>query len=256
MLLLTAGIVVPTHAVAEQASQPTSPMAGQLDVSGGGGDSSGHTCAVLAHGSVRCWGFGGDGRLGYCNTNNVGDHQTPGSVGPVDLLPGRGAHCGGGRGGPKVNPLGLEALRAERLHSCLTRAARRPKRQRSRAGACLKRYGRTPGRITKLRARASSRTTVILTFAAPASDGQHPPAARAYLVKQSRRPIRGEHDFQNAHTLCSGRCRFKVTTVGMELKLTIVHLQPHSTYYYALAARDNVSNRRGPRSPTIEIRTR
>ncbi len=164
-----------------------------------------HTCAMLDDNSVRCWGFGGDGRLGYCNTNNVGDHQTPGSVGPVDLLPGRGAHCAGGRGGPKVNPLRLQALRAERLHSCLARAARRPKRQRSRAGgACLKRYGRTPGRITKLRAGATSRTTVILTFAAPGSDGQHPPAARAYLVKQSRRPIRGEHDFQNAHTLCNG----------------------------------------------------
>ncbi|MCA1683785.1 MAG: hypothetical protein LC708_01455, partial [Actinobacteria bacterium] len=41
-----------------------------------------HSCALLDDGTVRCWGFGGDGRLGYGNTNNVLD---PGSVGPVDL---------------------------------------------------------------------------------------------------------------------------------------------------------------------------
>lgn len=32
-----------------------------------------HTCAVLESGAVRCWGAGGFGRLGYNNTNNVGD---------------------------------------------------------------------------------------------------------------------------------------------------------------------------------------
>ena len=50
-----------------------------------------HTCAVLDDHSVRCWGLGVSGRLGYGNTNNVGDYQTPGSVGPVDLGPGRSA---------------------------------------------------------------------------------------------------------------------------------------------------------------------
>ncbi len=110
---------------------------------------------------------------------------------------------------------------------CLAQAARRPMHQRSRArSACLNRYGRTPGRITKLHARAISSTVVMLTFAAAASDGQNPPAARAYLVKQSRHPIRGERDFRGAHTLCNGRCRFKVSAVGTELKLTILHLRP------------------------------
>jgi alpha-tubulin suppressor-like RCC1 family protein len=32
-----------------------------------------HTCAILASGGLRCWGDGGDGRLGYGNTDNVGD---------------------------------------------------------------------------------------------------------------------------------------------------------------------------------------
>ncbi|MCA1684031.1 MAG: chromosome condensation regulator, partial [Actinobacteria bacterium] len=41
-----------------------------------------HTCAILDDGTVRCWGFGGDGRLGYANTRNIRD---PSSVGPVDL---------------------------------------------------------------------------------------------------------------------------------------------------------------------------
>ena len=54
---------------------------------------SGHTCALLDDGSVRCWGFGGNGRLGYANTNAIGGAQAPGSVGPVDLGTGRTARA-------------------------------------------------------------------------------------------------------------------------------------------------------------------
>lgn len=61
-----------------------------------------HTCAALDDGSVRCWGFGTDGRLGYGNTNDVGDNETPGSPGPVNLGPGRTA----------------VAVSAGRYHSC------------------------------------------------------------------------------------------------------------------------------------------
>ncbi|MDQ6804835.1 MAG: RCC1 domain-containing protein [Actinomycetota bacterium] len=56
-----------------------------------------HTCAVLDDGSVRCWGFGGDGELGYGNNqpgstgNNVGDDETPDTLPPVNLGPGRTA---------------------------------------------------------------------------------------------------------------------------------------------------------------------
>src|SRR3954453_9208154 len=50
-----------------------------------------HTCALLDDGSVRCWGVGLDGRLGYSNTDNIGDDETPGSVAPVNLGTGRTA---------------------------------------------------------------------------------------------------------------------------------------------------------------------
>jgi alpha-tubulin suppressor-like RCC1 family protein len=50
-----------------------------------------HTCALLDNGTVRCWGNGANGRLGYANTLDVGDNETPGSVGPVNLGTGRTA---------------------------------------------------------------------------------------------------------------------------------------------------------------------
>ncbi|RKG83685.1 RCC1 domain-containing protein [Corallococcus terminator] len=53
------------------------------------GDS--HTCALLNDGSVRCFGSGAQGRLGYTSTTHVGDDETPASVGPVPLAPGEKA---------------------------------------------------------------------------------------------------------------------------------------------------------------------
>ena len=50
-----------------------------------------HTCALLDDGSVRCWGLGTSGQLGYGNTATIGDTETPGSVAPVDLGAGRTA---------------------------------------------------------------------------------------------------------------------------------------------------------------------
>ena len=43
------------------------------------------TCAVLDTGATYCWGENNDGRLGYGNTEDVGDDETPASVGPIDL---------------------------------------------------------------------------------------------------------------------------------------------------------------------------
>jgi hypothetical protein len=89
----------------------------------------------------------------------------------------------------------------------------------------------------------------MLGFFAPGTDGNRPPAARSYVVKQSRRPIRGRRGFRRAQTLCHGRCRFAVTRVGSNLR-------PRTTYYYAIAARDNVSGRLGRRSRAVRVRTR
>jgi alpha-tubulin suppressor-like RCC1 family protein len=43
------------------------------------------TCARLETGSVRCWGQGNQGELGYGNTNNIGDDETPAWAGNIDL---------------------------------------------------------------------------------------------------------------------------------------------------------------------------
>jgi alpha-tubulin suppressor-like RCC1 family protein len=47
------------------------------------GDMGVHTCALLETNAIRCWGNGGHGRLGYGNTNNIGDDETPMSAGDV-----------------------------------------------------------------------------------------------------------------------------------------------------------------------------
>ena len=42
-----------------------------------------HSCAVLAGGSVRCWGRNERGQLGYGHTETIGDDEVPASVGDV-----------------------------------------------------------------------------------------------------------------------------------------------------------------------------
>ena len=229
-----------------------------------GGD---HTCALLDNGTVKCWGYGAYGETGLCSTANVGDTSTPASVGTVNLQPGDGGvECAPYAIAPNPTPPGptskptpprstppgvaAEAARAKAFRRCLAAA-------RSKAGRrkCVRRYGATPGRITALRARARGRTEIELRFAAVGTSASKPPPATRYLVKQSRRPIRSQRDFNEAHTLCRGACRFTVTVVGGPIALAVTHLRARTTYYYAVAARDNVSGRLGPRSPTAEATT-
>ena len=257
-----------------------------------------HACARLENDDVRCWGYGGNGRLGICNELNIGDTETPAAVGPVDLgvagtmatacaVPGPA-----GRGGANATPVEYprprssaaarraERRRARRLRSCMRRASRhaRGERNRARGGSprarargrrhrrrhltrarrgCLKRHGRTPGRVTRLAARAVSGRRVELSFNAPGSHGSRPPAARGYLVKQSLRPIRSARGFRRAQTLCGGSCRFStIAEVGGRVTLDVRALRPRTTYFYAVAARDNVSHRLGARSRTVKVRTR
>ncbi len=44
-----------------------------------------HTCALLETGALRCWGRGLFGQLGYGNTNNIGDNETPATAGDVNV---------------------------------------------------------------------------------------------------------------------------------------------------------------------------
>jgi len=185
-----------------------------------------------------------------------------------------------GPGGQPVDPglVGSEDARARALRRCvaagrihtrrhlkLARKGSPATRARSRAHLrghrrtlrkrCLRRFGRKPGRVTKLRARPTSSGAVLLRFRAPGTNQKLPPAARAYMIKQSTTPIRSRRDFRRARTLCSGYCRFTPTSVGARLTLTVTDLQPRTTYYYSVAARDNVSLRLGPRSRGVRART-
>jgi alpha-tubulin suppressor-like RCC1 family protein len=44
-----------------------------------------HACAIGADATLRCWGMGFWGALGYGNTERVGDDETPGFAGAVDV---------------------------------------------------------------------------------------------------------------------------------------------------------------------------
>ena len=332
-----------------------------------------HTCARLDDGHVRCWGYGGNGRLGYCNENSVGYMQTPGSAGPVNLVAddggalcptpaavplnvsppsisgqavtgqtlteahgtwspsptgytyqwqrcdSAGANCGAitGATGQSYTPTAIDvgstvrvletasnavgasapaasthtaivtasalatvadSARARGWRDCLAAVSirakharalthRGSKRQRARARRrlarqltsgrrhCLALYGRTPGHVTGLRAIAHGSTKIELDFSAPGTNGNNPPVVTTYLVKQSLRPIRDQRAFTRAQALCKGACRFTVTRLGTNVALMITALHPHTTYYYAVAALDNVTARPGPRTPTIEATT-
>ncbi len=44
-----------------------------------------HTCVLTDIGTVRCWGSGANGQLGYGNTKTIGDDEPAGAGGDVDL---------------------------------------------------------------------------------------------------------------------------------------------------------------------------
>ncbi len=45
-----------------------------------------HTCVITSAGGVRCWGQGADGRLGYGNTNNLGDDEPLSDLTDIEIF--------------------------------------------------------------------------------------------------------------------------------------------------------------------------
>ncbi|MCA9687922.1 MAG: hypothetical protein KC457_37535, partial [Myxococcales bacterium] len=46
-----------------------------------------HACAIATNQTVRCWGLGANGQLGYANTQTIGDNEAPQVAGDVSVLP-------------------------------------------------------------------------------------------------------------------------------------------------------------------------
>ena len=234
---------------------------GPVDVGGGRAVSaisaaSLHTCARLTDGAVHCWGYGAGGRLGNCSDATIGDDERPAAIASVQLEGPAGcpaAPPSAAAVAARARRRSAETLRFRRWSRCLAAAQRRVGRRRARQ-VCLERHGRTPGRVIKLRGRARSRTTIVLSFSAPGTDGRRGPAARRYLVKQSLRPMRSRRDIARAPALCGGSCRFSATRVGTRISLDVTNLRPRTRYHYRIAARDNVTGRPG-RSRGISVRT-
>ncbi|MEK6272301.1 MAG: hypothetical protein AABM42_06605 [Actinomycetota bacterium] len=88
VLALAGAALAPSAASAEQAGSKIHRRASGFLAAG-----ARFSCARLDTGRVRCWGFGGYGQLGYGNTRDIGDNETPGSVGPIDLGAGRTARA-------------------------------------------------------------------------------------------------------------------------------------------------------------------
>ncbi len=130
-------------------------------------------------------------------------------------------------------------------------------RHAQRRSACVRRHGRLPGRVSGLTAVATGQGGARLSFQTAGTDGNKAPAAREYVVKQSTRPIRTLADFNRAPSLCRGKCTFdELTSIKSSVTLDVTKLVRNRLYYYAVAARDNVSSRIGPRSRTVSVRAR
>ncbi|MCB1316471.1 MAG: hypothetical protein KDK27_10985, partial [Leptospiraceae bacterium] len=64
-------------------SAPSSDSSGTNNTQIAGGRE--HSCYLSAAGTVRCWGLADRGQLGYGNTNNIGDDESPASAGDVNV---------------------------------------------------------------------------------------------------------------------------------------------------------------------------
>ncbi|HUP69358.1 MAG TPA: kelch repeat-containing protein [Acidimicrobiales bacterium] len=101
-----------------------------------------------------------------------------------------------------------------------------------------------PDQVTSLVATATSSSDITLTFAAPADDQQFPkdsPPAERYEIRQSQLPFTDADSFASARSLCPvGGCPFVPPQVGSTLSLEVHDLEPATTYYYAVAALNDI----------------
>lgn len=109
-----------------------------------------------------------------------------------------------------------------------------------------------PSGVNDLRATAESRSQVRLSFSAPGSNGDNPPPANRYVVKQTGGPLVSAQDFDTAASLCGTVCTFSPAKVGDGLTLTVTGLSPSTTYRYALRAQDDEGTL-GPVSNIIDV---
>ena len=184
---------------------------------------------------------------GAAASADIGDDETPAAVAPVNLATAGHRLRGGGRRSRRTGPSGVDPARA----GCSARATpngsaravggavsrRRARRRQTSAGGGHEALPQALGAHARPRdegPRASpSQREVVLTFDAAGTDDARAPAARRYLVKQSRRPIRSLRDFRRADTLCGGRCEFGISRVGTRVRLGDHRPAAGTAYYYA-----------------------
>jgi hypothetical protein len=70
-----------------------------------------HTCIVTTEGSVRCWGEGSEGALGYGNADSIGDNEAPSALGSTVVAIGAGS---------------ATDISAGTDHTCVLRTSSRP----------------------------------------------------------------------------------------------------------------------------------
>jgi hypothetical protein len=162
-----------------------------------------------------------------------GDDETPGSVGPVDLGAGRTAAAISAGGGHTCAVLDGGDVRCWGFGSDGRALSETPRAH--------------PGPSHRTERTRPLKESDRAELQRPRHGRRKAPAPRAYLVKQSTSPIGDLRAFRRAQTLCNGACRFAPSRVGDTVALKVTDLGPNTTYYYAIAARDNVSRRLGPR---------
>ena len=105
-----------------------------------------HTCVILDTGRVRCWGWGGQGALGYGNTDTIGDNEAPAAVSPVNIGTGRRAVAIAARGDHTCVILDNGRVRCWGNGGERTAGVREHRQDRRQRGAGLRRPGRAGDR--------------------------------------------------------------------------------------------------------------